>query len=151
MIEKSENIEEFVKFKVGKQEFCIEMEATRELRSWIPTTAIPSANSNIIGIINLREKILPIVNLAARLGLPVTTQNDRQVVIVVQTNGTQFGLLVDAVSDIISASPSERHPVPKLNEDGIDDLFKQVIVQGNDIVCQIILDQLLPDTQKSAA
>lgn len=140
----SENLEEFVKFKIGEQEFCIEMSATRELRSWVPTTTLPNASANVIGIINLRDKILPIVNLAARLGLPSATQNDRKVVIVVQTSDNQFGLLVDAVSDIISASPSEIHPVPKLTEDGVEELFKQVIVQGNDIICQIILDQLLP-------
>lgn len=144
MMDKSENTEEFVKFKIGKQEFCIEMGATRELRSWVPTTAIPNSSANVIGIINLREKILPIVDLAARLGIPAAKQNDRKVVIVVQTRGNQFGLLVDAVSDIISASPSEIHPVPKINEDGLEELFKQVIVQENSIVCQIILDKLIP-------
>lgn len=147
----NEDIEEFVKFKIGEQEFCIEMSATRELRSWVPTTAIPNSNPNVIGIINLREKILPIVNLAARIGLPLTTQNSRQVVIVVQSNGNQLGLLVDAVSDIISASPNEIHPVPKLTPKGDEELFKQVIVQGNDIVCQIILDRLLPDMEENAA
>lgn len=151
MTEINEDIEEFVKFKIGEQEFCIEMSATRELRSWVPTTAIPNSNPNVIGIINLREKILPIVNLAARIGLPLTTQNNRQVVIVVQSNGNQFGLLVDAVSDIISASPNEIHPVPKLTPKGNEELFKQVIVQGNDIVCQIILDRLLPDMEENAA
>jgi len=151
MTEINEDIEEFVKFKIGEQEFCIEMSATRELRSWVPTTAIPNSNPNIIGIINLREKILPIVNLAARIGLPLATQNNRQVVIVVQSNGNQFGLLVDAVSDIISASPSEIHQVPKLTPKGNEELFKQVIVQGNDIVCQIILDRLLPEMEENAA
>jgi len=151
MTNKEDNVEKFVKFRIGEQEFCVEMEATRELRSWAPTTALPNANEYVIGIINLRGNILPIVNLAIRLGLPASAQSDRHVVIVVQNNDNQFGILVDAVSDIISVGPKDIRPVPEVTSGGAEELFKQVIVQEDSIICQIKLDQLLPEMEECAA
>ena len=151
MANKEDNVEKFVKFRIGKQEFCVEMEATRELRSWAPTTALPNANEYVIGIINLRGNILPIVNLATRLGLPASAQSDRHVVIVVQNQNEQFGILVDAVSDIISVGPDDIRPVPEVTPEGAEELFKQVIVQEESIICQILLDRLLPEMDECAA
>lgn len=151
MTNKEDNVEKFVKFRIGKQEFCVEMEATRELRSWAPTTALPNANEYVIGIINLRGNILPIINLATRLGLPASAQSDRHVVIVVQSQDDQFGILVDAVSDIISVGPEDIRSVPEVTLGGAEELFKQVIVQEDSIICQIKLDQLLPQMEECAA
>lgn len=150
-MEKNSNHEEFVTFRIGKQEFCVEMDSTRELRGWIPATALPNSPEYLVGVINLRGSILPIVDLAARLGLPASTQDDRHVVIVVRNNDKQFGILVDAVSDIISAGPEEIRPVPNLNTKATEEFFKQVIVLDERIICQIMLEHLQPEQEAFAA
>jgi len=151
MLKKDNNHEEFIIFKISDQEFCVEMNLTRELRGWTPATALPNSEDYLVGIINLRGNIIPIVNLAKRLGLDASDQSERHVIIVVRLKDKQFGLLVDAVSDIISVGPDDIRPVPNLNSKLAEDFFKQVIVQDNRIVCQIMLDQLLPETEVLAA
>ena len=141
---KSEN-EEFVVFRIREQEFCVEMASTNELRGWVPATPLPNSADYLVGIINLRGKVLPILDLASRLGFTPTEQSNRHVVIVVQFEDKQFGLLVDAVSDIIFATPENIRSVPNLNTEVAEKFFKQVIVQDNRIICQILLDQLLPE------
>ncbi|MCP4045225.1 MAG: purine-binding chemotaxis protein CheW [Gammaproteobacteria bacterium] len=150
-MEKNNNHEEFVTFRIGDQEFCVEMVSTRELRGWTPATALPNSPEYLVGVINLRGNILPILDLAARLGLPASTQDDRHVVIVVRINDKQFGILVDAVSDIISVGPEEIRPVPNVNTKAAEEFFKQVIVLEERIICQIELEHLQPDLEDLAA
>jgi len=121
------------------------MGSTKELRGWVPATPIPNSADYLVGIINLRGTILPILDLALRLGFTPSEQNNRHVVIVVWFEDKQFGLLVDAVSDIILVDPENIRPVPKLNTEVAEEFFKHVIVQDNRIICQILLGQLLPE------
>ncbi len=151
MLEKDGNHEEFIIFKVGDQEFCVEMNSTRELRGWTPATALPNSADYLDGIINLHGNIIPMVDLAKRLGLAASEQSERHVIIVVRLKDKQFGLLVDAVSDIVGVGPDEIRPVPNLNSKLAEEFFKQVIVQDNRIVCQILLEQLLPELEELAA
>ncbi|MCP4073818.1 MAG: chemotaxis protein CheW [Hyphomicrobiales bacterium] len=151
MLEKNSNHEEFIIFRVQDQEFCVEMSSTRELRGWTPATALPNSADYLVGIINLRGNIIPIVDLAKRLGLAASEQSERHVIIVVRLQDKQFGLLVDAVSDIVSVGPDDIRPVPNTNSELAEEFFKQVIVQDKRIVCQIMLEQLLPELEVIAA
>jgi purine-binding chemotaxis protein CheW len=95
---------EFIAFRVGAQEFCIDIMSVREIRGWTPATALPHAPSYVRGVINLRGSVLPIFDLAERLGFAATDVSARQVIIVVQVGSQIIGLLVDAVSDILTLS-----------------------------------------------
>src|ERR1700722_8759163 len=103
---------EFIAFRIGVQEFCIDIMSVREIRGWTPATALPHAPSYVRGVINLRGSVLPIVDLSERLGFPPTETNARQVIIVVQIGHQIVGLLVDAVSDILSLAGDAIQPTP---------------------------------------
>jgi len=60
--------QELITFHIGEQEFCVDLMSLREIRGWTPTTPVPQAPSFVRGVINLRGTVLPIVDLAARLG-----------------------------------------------------------------------------------
>ena len=61
---------ELVAFRIGAQEFCIDVMAVREIRGWAPITPLPHSPAYVRGLINLRGTVLPIVDVGARLGLP---------------------------------------------------------------------------------
>ncbi len=147
MSENRKALEEYVAFCIGEQEFCIAMNLTRELRGWIPTTPLANSPDYILGVINLRGIILPVLDMAKRLGLSTCTPGERHVIIVVQFEGRSFGLLVEAVSDILKVSPNEVREVPDLNLQATENFFKQVIVQDDRIICEIELKQLLPELE----
>lgn len=143
--------EEFVVFKVGKQEFCIEITSTREIRGWTESTTLPNTPDSLMGVINLRGTILPIVNLAKRLGLPADTPTERHVVIVVQVAEKSFGLLVDSVSDILDVDPNDLRALPDLDTDTAEEYFNRVIVLDSRIICEVIPEKLLPEAESIAA
>ena len=66
-----EDVNELIAFRIAEQDFCFNIMSVREIRGWTPATVIPHAPSYVRGVINLRGAVVPIVDLAARLGLEV--------------------------------------------------------------------------------
>lgn len=103
---------ELIAFRIGEQEFCVEVMSVREIRGWTPATPVPQAPSFVRGIINLRGVLLPIVDLAARLGYPSAEPTARSVIMVAEVGDQDIGLLVDGVSDIFTVEEDEIQPTP---------------------------------------
>ena len=95
---------EFLSFRVGDNEYSVNIMSVREIRGWTQTTSLPKAPKFVRGVINLRGIVLPVVDLALRLGLESSEPQERNVIIVVDVDGKTLGLRVDAVSDILSIS-----------------------------------------------
>ena len=102
-------------FRLSDQDYGIEIMSVREIRGWSRTTPLPHAPSFMKGVINLRGTVLPVIDLADRLGLPQQEQTTRSVIIVVAHNNTMTGLLVDAVSDIIELNPEDLQKPPEVS------------------------------------
>lgn len=151
MTEQQNKNEEFIVFRVGEQEFCIEITATREIRGWTPSTELPHTPDYLLGVINLRGTILPIVDLARRLDMDSEGPTERHVVIVVQVDDKSFGLLVDSVSDILDVNPESLRPVPEIDGNGAEEFFNRVVVLDDRIICEVLPEQLVPDEEVMAA
>src|ERR1700754_4596421 len=108
---------ELISFRIGAQEFCVDIMAVREIRGWTAATALPQSPSFVRGVINLRGAVLPIVDLAARLGFDSAEASDRHVIIVAQIGAQTVGLLVDAVSDILTVTDDAIQPTPEVASD----------------------------------
>lgn len=142
---------EFIVFKIGTQEFCIEITSTREIRGWTESTTLPHAPEYLLGVINLRGTILPIVDLARRLGLPTKVPNERDVIIVVQIEDRTFGLFVDSVSDILDVGPDQLRDVPDLDDQRAEEFFNSVVVVEDRIIYEILPTGVMPDEKDLAA
>lgn len=151
MSEANQKQEEFIVFRINDQEFCVEITSTREIRGWTPSTTVPHSPDFLMGVINLRGTILPIVNLAGRLGLESSEPTERHAVIVVQVEQKMFGILVDSVSDILDVSAEDLRPIPEVDAHKASDFFSRVIVLDKRIICEIRLDQLMPAEEVLAA
>ncbi len=145
------NTRELIAFRVGRQEFCINVMAVREIRGWTAATALPRAPRYVRGVINLRGAVLPIVELAVRLGLPGNEPSARNVIIVVQIAHQQIGLLVDAVSDILTASDANIQPPPDVASELVKTFVKGLLPVEGRMISLISLDHVLPQSELEAA
>lgn len=93
---------QLITFEVEAQVFGIDIMAIREIRAWTPTTRLPHVPHYVAGVVNLRGTVLPVVDLAARLGWRAAEPTSRHVIIVTQIAGQFRGLIVDSVSDIVT-------------------------------------------------
>lgn len=143
--------EEYITFRIRDQEFCVEITSTREIRGWSNATRLPHSPEYLVGVINLRGTILPIIDLSARLGLEPSEPSERHVIIVVQVEDKIFGLLVDAVSDILDVGPDQIRAVPEMNSSQAKEFFKRVIVIEERIICEVALDLMVPTHEAQQA
>ncbi len=142
---------ELIAFRVGAQEFCIDIMAVREIRGWTPATPLPHAPPFVKGVINLRGAVLPILDLSERLGLGETQATARHVIIVAKIDGRLVGLLVDAVCDILTVQDSLLQPTPDVACDTVKTFVKALLPLDERVVSMISLDQVLPQFEVEAA
>jgi len=142
---------ELIAFRVGRQEFCINVMMVREIRGWTAATQLPRAPRYVRGVINLRGAVLPIVELALRLGMPAAEPTARNVIIVVQIGNKQIGLLVDAVSDILTANDKDIQPTPDVTSDVVKSFVKGLLPVDGRMISLITLDHVLPADELEAA
>ncbi len=106
------NTLELLTFRCGGQRYAIDIMDVREIRGWSEPTPLPHAPAFLRGMVNLRGTVLPVTDLAQRLGLPATADDPRNVIIVVQSGRRVHGLLVEAVSDIVHPSADQLQDLP---------------------------------------
>jgi purine-binding chemotaxis protein CheW len=142
---------ELISFRVGAQEFCVDIMAVREIRGWTAATALPQSPTYVRGVINLRGAVLPIVDLAARLGFASAETTARHVIIVAQIGAQQVGLLVDAVSDILTVTDAMVQPTPEVASDSAKAFIRGLLALDGRMISLIGLDHVLPDIELEAA
>ena len=108
-------ISEFLAFKLGGEEYGIDILRVQEIRSYEQPTRIASAPRHILGVVNLRGLVVPIVDLRLSLNLDQAQYNGNTVVIVLNIAARVVGIVVDAVSDVITLTPEQMRPVPALS------------------------------------
>ncbi|WP_419252930.1 chemotaxis protein CheW [Caulobacter sp. ErkDOM-YI] len=142
---------ELISFRVGDQEYCVNIMAVREIRGWSPATALPQTPGYMRGVINLRGAVLPIMDLAARLGMPMVEPTVRSVFIVVQAGDRTVGLLVDAVSDILSINDDMVQATPDVACETVRNFVRGIISIEERMISEISLDRILPEREALAA
>ena len=142
---------ELMAFRIGSQEFCVDIVSVREIRGWTPATALPHSPDFVRGVINLRGVVLPIVDLAARLGLARVEPTSRQVIIVAQVGTQIVGLLVDAVSEILTVTDDMIQPTPDVASEMAKTFVRGVLAINERMISLIALDEILPKTLRDAA
>lgn len=142
---------ELIAFRVGDQEFCVNIMAVREIRGWTPVTPLPHAPQYVMGVINLRGAVLPIVDLSLRLGMRCADPTPRHVIIVAQVKSKVIGLLVDAVSDILTVTDEQIQPTPEISSD-LERLYARgILAIDKRMICLIELGALFNDAESEAA
>src|ERR1700754_1294686 len=134
---------QFITFRSGDQEFGADIMAIREIRGWTETTPLPHAPDYVRGVINLRGVVLPVVDLKARLGRERTDANPKHVIIVVQTVERTIGLLVDAVSDILTVAAGEIQPTPELARETQTAFVDGIAVLSERMVTILSMERLI--------
>ncbi|MBD9444872.1 chemotaxis protein CheW [Rhizobium sp. RHZ01] len=142
---------ELIAFRIGDQEFCVNVMSVREIRGWTPATAMPHSPGYMKGVINLRGAVLPIIDLSARLGMPATVPTVRHVIIVAQVHRKVVGLLVDAVSDILTVTEDNVQPTPEIASELQRQFARGILAIDKRMICLLELEAIFPETESEAA
>ncbi|HEX5634431.1 MAG TPA: chemotaxis protein CheW [Gemmatimonadales bacterium] len=106
---------EFLTFRLGAEEYGIDILKVQEIRSYEAPTRIANAPAFIKGVVNLRGVIVPIVDLRVKLGCERVEYNGFTVVIVLNVRGRVVGAVVDSVSDVLELAGDAIKPAPEIH------------------------------------
>lgn len=111
---------QLVTFKLDEEEFGVDILKVQEIIRTVEITVVPKMPGYMEGVINLRGKVIPVVNLRTRFSKPMAEQNNNTRIVVVNLNNITVGLLVDSVSEVLRLSEDVVEPPPPIMEGGMD-------------------------------
>jgi len=137
----SGTMQQFVVFQLDEQRFAARIESVREiLRLPESLTGVPAASGEIEGVINLRGRVLPVIDMRRRFDLPQVERNESQRVLVLEIQGQRTGFIVDAVSEVMKVAPDSISPASQMAGSRAD-WISSVIRGGADEDMVLVLDE----------
>ena len=132
-------------FVLGDETYGVDILRVQEIRGWSSVTKIPQSPSHVLGVLNLRGAIVPIVDLRMRFSLERAEYTPVTVIIVLSIkagNGRRnFGVVVDGVSDVVDVNDSEVKPAPELA--GSSDYIRGLVPVSERMVVLLDIDRLI--------
>ena len=136
-------IREFLAFKLGDEEYGIDILRVQEIRSYEAPTRIANAPAFIKGVVNLRGVIVPIIDLRLKLHLAQARYDSFTVVIVLNIGHQVVGVVVDAVSDVITLTPEQLRPVPEFHASVDSDHLLAIGSVGERMLILVDIEKLM--------
>lgn len=136
------HMRQFISFRIGEEEYAIDIMAVREIKGWTETAPLPNQPEYNLGVMNLRGTIVPTFDLRCRFGLGPTDASPYHVVIIASVQDRTIGLLVDAVSDILTVNSEDIRPVPDMERTATSDFLSGIIPVDDSMVVLLSLEKL---------
>ena len=105
---------QLVSFTIGDEEFGVDILKVQEINRMVDVTRVPNTPEYVDGVINLRGKVIPIIDLRRRFGMQRKEKDKNSRIIVVELNGRVLGFVVDAVSEVLRIPKSVTEPPPSI-------------------------------------
>ncbi len=125
-------------FYIEDQIYGIEIPYITDIIEIQPITFVPKVPSYIEGIINLRGKVIPVINVRDRFGKPKIDYDERTCIIVVENEDSAVGLIIDRVCEVINVTPEQITPPPDYKSVNSNRFIKNIVKNGDDV--KLILD-----------
>jgi len=148
--DQSSGAEQFLTFVLGGEEYGVTILQVQGIQGWDRVTPIPNTPEYILGVINLRGAIVPIVDLRRRFGMPAAEFGPTTVVIVVKVQPNErgertLGLVVDAVSEVCNVNAEEKQPAPDFGAGIKTDFVKGLATVDKRMVILLDIDRLVSE------
>lgn len=142
LIDEGVNSNQFLTFRIGQEYFGLELEQTREILEYTGVTEVPLMPNFLSGVINLRGEMVPVIDLAVRLGRKAIEVQRRTCIIVVEVHAQGqdhvLGLLADGVSEVVEISPAEIEKAPSFGANIRAEFIQGIAKRDNNFV--VLLD-----------
>ncbi len=105
---------QLVSFLIGNEEFGVDILYVQEINRMLPITKVPNSPEFVEGVVNLRGRVIPVIDLRSKLGMPKKQHDKNTRIIVVEVNGNTIGFIVDAVNEVIRIPSNITEPPPEM-------------------------------------
>lgn len=139
---------QLVSFKIGNEEFGIDILKVQEIIRLLTITEVPNSPDFVEGVINLRGRVIPVIDLRVKLGMNKIERNPNTRIIVVEINNTTVGFIVDAVSEVLRIPSNITEPPPSIVA-GVESEFITAVGKLDDrLIILLDLEKILSFNEK---
>ncbi|HOK40718.1 MAG TPA: chemotaxis protein CheW [bacterium] len=139
----SEDYEMYVGFILGQEEYGIDIKLIKEIIRQTEITSVPNVQEFIIGVINLRGEIVPLIDLRKRFKMKEIERDKNMRIIVVEVNGKLVGLLVDRITEVVKITKNQISPPPQMTSSALKEYITGVAKLPNRIVLLIDIARII--------
>jgi purine-binding chemotaxis protein CheW len=134
-------------FSLGAESYGVDILRVKEIRGWTPVTKIPKVPPHLLGVLNLRGSIVPVVDLRVRFSLPKAEFTPLTVIIVLSVKSAHgqrdFGLVVDAVADVVAVVPEDLKQTPSLGSAANVEFIQGLAIVQDRMLILLDVDELI--------
>ena len=139
--------QQYLTFTLGQEEYGVPILTVQEIKGYVAATPIPHTPMYIKGVMDLRGIIMPVLDLRVKFGMPSAEYDQFTVIIVVKVKDKPLGLVVDAVSDVLSVKNGEMQAAPEFGGQ-VDTRFIQGLAKAGDkLVVLLDLERVLSEEE----
>ena len=145
------SITQYLTFTLAQEIFAVEISRVQEVLEYKPLTKIPNTPEYMRGIINLRSRVVPVIDMRMKLGMPEVerTVNTCIIIVEVESRGEMavFGAIVDSVREVMELEPHQIEPAPKIGTGMNTDFIRGMGRQHDQFVILLNIDRVFPSEE----
>lgn len=135
---------DYLVFGIGKEEYAIKLQQVQELRAYERVTKVSDSPDCVMGVINLRGTVVPIVDMRIRFDVGIPTYDATTVVVVLNLTGREVGMVVDSVSDVVTLVADQIKAAPALASGGMESEYLRGFgTLGQRMLVMLDIDRLM--------
>lgn len=139
----SADVSQFLTFSLDGEEYGVDILKVQEIKGYVPTTRVPNAPSEVVGVLNLRGTVVPIIDLRRKFCLAPVDYDQFTAIVVVVVRGKVMGVIVDSVSEVMSISPDDIQPAPDFGAGVGASALQGMAKVGDSLVILLDIDSVL--------
>ena len=138
-----EEILQFVTFTLNNEEYAVDILSVQEINRITEITQVPNSEEYVEGVVNLRGKVIPIINLRTKFGFEEKPKDDSSRIIIMEINNITNGLIVDAVSEVLRIPSSIIEPTPPMSSEQNNQFIRGIAKLDNRLIILLDIDKLI--------
>lgn len=143
---------QFLTFRLAGEEYGLDILSVQEIRGFVPSTRLPNSPKHVTGVLNLRGTIVPLYDLRQMFNLPEVEYDQFAAIVVVTIEGRVIGLIVDRVSEVITAVTTDIQPAPSINSTADPSCIRGILRHEEHLIILLDAPALLnADSELAAA
>ncbi len=140
---------QLVTFNLGNEEYAVAILKVQEINRMKEITRVPNSPPYVEGVINLRGKVIPVVNLRSKFGLAAKENNEQTRIMIMDIQGITMGLVVDSVSEVLRIPSSTVEPTPPMASNISAEFIKGIAKVDDRLIILLDMDRLLGRAEES--
>ena len=136
---------QFVTFTLNDEEYAVDILSVQEINRITEITKVPNSPDYVEGVINLRGKVIPVINLRSKFGFEAKATDDDSRIIIMEIQGIVNGVIVDSVSEVLRIPASAMEAAPAVASETISQYIKGLAKLENRLVILVEIDNLVEE------